>query len=30
MKGAFAGGTLGYNVQMGQFVFGVEADAAWF
>jgi outer membrane immunogenic protein len=29
LKGAFAGGTLGYNVQMGQFVFGVEADAAW-
>jgi outer membrane immunogenic protein len=29
LKGAFAGGTLGYNVQMGQLVFGVEADAAW-
>jgi outer membrane immunogenic protein len=29
LKGAFAGGTLGYNVQMGQFVFGFEADAAW-
>lgn len=28
-SGGFAGGTLGYNVQMGQFVFGVEADAAW-
>lgn len=27
--GGFAGGTLGYNVQMGQIVFGVEADAAW-
>jgi outer membrane immunogenic protein len=29
LKGAFAGGTLGYNVQMGQFVFGIETDAAW-
>ena len=28
-QGGFAGGTLGYNVQMGQFVFGGEVDAAW-
>jgi outer membrane immunogenic protein len=28
-SGGFAGGTLGYNVQMGQIVLGVEADAAW-
>jgi outer membrane immunogenic protein len=29
MKGGFAGGTLGYNWQMGNLVLGVEADAAW-
>jgi outer membrane immunogenic protein len=29
MKGGFGGGTLGYNWQTGQLVFGVEADAAW-
>jgi outer membrane immunogenic protein len=29
LKGGFAGGTLGYNWQTGQFVFGIEADAAW-
>ena len=29
MKGGFAGGTVGYNWQTGQFVFGLEADAAW-
>ena len=29
MKGGFAGGTLGYNWQMGSLVLGVEADAAW-
>jgi outer membrane immunogenic protein len=28
-RGGFAGGTLGYNVQMGQLVLGVETDAAW-
>ena len=28
-KGGFAGGTLGYNFQSGDVVFGVEADAAW-
>jgi outer membrane immunogenic protein len=28
-KGAFAGGTFGYNVQMSQLVFGVEVDGAW-
>ena len=29
MKGGFGGGTLGYNWQTGQFVFGLEADAAF-
>jgi outer membrane immunogenic protein len=29
LKGGFGGGTLGYNWQTGQFLFGVEADAAW-
>jgi outer membrane immunogenic protein len=29
LKGGFAGGTVGYNWQMGQAVFGVETDAAW-
>src|SRR5215212_8560837 len=29
LKGGFAGGTVGYNAQMGSWVFGVEADAAW-
>jgi outer membrane immunogenic protein len=29
IKGGFAGGTLGYNWQSGQFLFGLEADAAW-
>ena len=29
MKGGFAGGTAGYNWQSGQFVGGIEADAAW-
>jgi outer membrane immunogenic protein len=29
MSGGFAGGTLGYNWQTGNFVLGVEADAAW-
>jgi outer membrane immunogenic protein len=29
MKGGFAGGTVGYNWQMGSLVLGVEADAAW-
>jgi outer membrane immunogenic protein len=29
LKGAFAGGTVGHNWQMGSWVFGVEADAAW-
>jgi outer membrane immunogenic protein len=29
MKGGFAGGTAGYNWQMGNLVLGVEADAAW-
>jgi outer membrane immunogenic protein len=28
-KGGFAGGTVGYNWQMGSLVLGVEADAAW-
>lgn len=28
-EGAFAGGTVGYNHQMGQFVIGLEADGAW-
>jgi outer membrane immunogenic protein len=27
MKGGFGGGTIGYNWQQGQFVFGLEADA---
>jgi outer membrane immunogenic protein len=29
LKGGFAGGTVGYNFQMGQFVVGIETDAAW-
>jgi outer membrane immunogenic protein len=29
LKGGFAGGTLGYNWQIGQTVFGLETDAAW-
>lgn len=29
LNGGFAGGTLGYNWQAGQVVFGVEADVAW-
>jgi outer membrane immunogenic protein len=29
LSGGFAGGTLGYNWQAGQAVFGIEADAAW-
>lgn len=29
LKGGFAGGTVGYNWQSGQFVGGIEADAAW-
>lgn len=29
LDGGFAGGTIGYNWQTGQFVFGLEADAAW-
>ena len=29
VKGGFAGGTLGYNWQTGNLVFGIEADAAW-
>jgi outer membrane immunogenic protein len=29
MKGGFGGGTVGYNWQTGQFVFGLEADAAF-
>jgi outer membrane immunogenic protein len=29
VKGPFAGGTLGYNFQIQQFVIGVENDAAW-
>lgn len=29
IKGGFAGGTLGYNWQQGNVVFGLEADAAW-
>ena len=29
LQGGFGGGTLGYNWQAGQVVFGVEADAAW-
>ncbi|WP_298254223.1 outer membrane protein [Bradyrhizobium sp.] len=29
IKGGFAGGTIGYNWQFGQFVAGVEADGAW-
>lgn len=29
LKGGFGGGTLGYNWQTGQAVFGIEADAAW-
>jgi outer membrane immunogenic protein len=29
MSGGFGGGTLGYNWQTGQFVYGLEADAAW-
>jgi outer membrane immunogenic protein len=29
LKGGFAGGTLGYNWQMGAAVFGIETDAAW-
>jgi outer membrane immunogenic protein len=29
MEGGFAGGTLGYNWQMGNTVFGIETDAAW-
>jgi outer membrane immunogenic protein len=29
IKGGFAGGTVGYNWQFGQFVAGIEADGAW-
>lgn len=29
LRGGFVGGTLGYNWQMSQIVFGIEADAAW-
>lgn len=29
LSGGFAGGTLGYNWQTGNWVFGLEADAAW-
>jgi outer membrane immunogenic protein len=29
MSGAVAGGTVGYNWQLGQAVFGVEADGGW-
>lgn len=29
LKGGFAGSTLGFNYQTGQFVFGIEDDAAW-
>jgi outer membrane immunogenic protein len=29
LKGGFAGGTVGYNWQFGQFVAGIEADGAW-
>jgi len=29
LKGGFAGGTLGHNWQMGSWVTGIEADAAW-
>jgi outer membrane immunogenic protein len=29
LQGGFAGGTLGYNWQFGQWVVGLEADAAW-
>jgi outer membrane immunogenic protein len=29
LKGGFAGGTVGANWQMGQFVIGLETDAAW-
>lgn len=29
ISGGFAGGTLGYNWQMGNVVLGIEADAAW-
>ena len=29
LSGGFAGGTAGYNWQMGNVVLGIEADAAW-
>jgi outer membrane immunogenic protein len=29
IKGGFAGGTIGYNWQAGNIVYGLEADAAW-
>lgn len=29
LSGGFAGGTAGYNWQTGNFVLGIEADAAW-
>lgn len=29
-QGGTAGGEIGYNVQSGSFVFGIEADASWF
>jgi outer membrane immunogenic protein len=29
VKGGLAGGTLGYNWQVGSFVFGLEGDASW-
>lgn len=29
IKGGFAGGTLGYNWQAGNLVYGLETDAAW-
>jgi outer membrane immunogenic protein len=29
LKGPFAGGQIGYNYQVGQFVFGLEVDGQW-
>ena len=29
LNGGFGGGTVGYNQQMGSWVIGIEADAAW-
>ncbi len=29
VEGGLAGGTVGYNIQSGNFVYGIEADGGW-